>query len=182
VIGLNLGANKDSDDRAGDFAKVLGYCGGDIDFATVNVSSPNTERLRDLQGKEALTALLNGVLKVRDGLPRPIPVFLKIAPDLNEQELADVADVARATGIDAIIATNTTLSRNGLTSRHRDETGGLSGEVFSRLNFSISTVEEYGSSCARVRTSFSRTSSAAMKRSLRSFLMRRSMRGTISNL
>jgi len=128
VIGLNLGANKDSDDRAADFARVLGYCGGDIDFATVNVSSPNTERLRDLQGKDALSALLNGVLKVRDNLPRPIPVFLKIAPDLTEQELADVAGVARKTGIDAIIATNTTLSRDGLTSRHRDETGGLSGE------------------------------------------------------
>lgn len=128
VIGLNLGANKNSKDRAADFARVLGYCGGDIDFATVNVSSPNTERLRDLQGKDALTALLNGVLKVRDGQPRPIPVFLKIAPDLDRQELADVADVARLTGIDAIIATNTTLSRDGLTSPHRDQAGGLSGE------------------------------------------------------
>ena len=127
VIGLNLGANKDSEDRAADFATVLAHCAPHLDFATVNVSSPNTERLRDLQGKEALTALLNGVMLTRNELARPIPVFLKIAPDLSEQELAEIAEVASATGIDAIIATNTTLSRDGLTSQHRDEAGGLSG-------------------------------------------------------
>ena len=126
-VGLNLGANKDSADRAGDFARVLTHCGADLDFATVNVSSPNTERLRDLQGKAALTALLSGVMAARDALDRPIPVFLKIAPDLTEAELADIAGAARDTGVDAIIATNTTLSRDGLTSPHRDQTGGLSG-------------------------------------------------------
>ena len=127
VIGLNLGANKDSEDRAGDFARVLAHCGAHLDFATVNVSSPNTEKLRDLQGKAALSALLTGVMAARDALARPIPVFLKIAPDLTEAELADIADVARATGVDAIIATNTTLSRDGLSSPQRDEAGGLSG-------------------------------------------------------
>ena len=127
VIGLNLGANKDSVDRAADFATVLAHCAPHLDFATVNVSSPNTERLRDLQGKAALTALLNGVMQTRATLARPIPVFLKIAPDLTEQELAEIAEVASQTGIDAIIATNTTLSRDGLTSQHRDEAGGLSG-------------------------------------------------------
>ncbi|WP_417816735.1 quinone-dependent dihydroorotate dehydrogenase [Tritonibacter scottomollicae] len=127
VIGLNLGANKDSDDRAQDFARVLSHCGAHLDFATVNVSSPNTEKLRDLQGKAALSALLAGVMEAREGLDRPIPVFLKIAPDLDEAGLDDISDVARESGIDAVIATNTTLARDGLKSAQRDERGGLSG-------------------------------------------------------
>ena len=127
VIGLNLGANKDSDDRAADFAKVLATCGPYLDFATVNVSSPNTEKLRDLQGKAALSGLLEGVMDVRSGMDRQIPVFLKIAPDLTDGELAEIADVAIESGISGIIATNTTLSRKGLASAHRDEKGGLSG-------------------------------------------------------
>ncbi len=126
-VGLNLGANKDSADRAADFAQVLATCGAFVDFATVNVSSPNTEKLRDLQGRAALTALLAGVMDTRAGLARPIPVFLKIAPDLTDSDLAEVAEVALSAGIAGIIATNTTLSRNGLTSPHRDQAGGLSG-------------------------------------------------------
>lgn len=127
VIGLNLGANKDSADRAEDFARVLAHCGRHLDFATVNVSSPNTEKLRDLQGAAALSALLAGVMEARAWLSRPIPVFLKIAPDLTAAELSEIADVARASGVDAIIATNTTLDRDGLHSAHRGEKGGLSG-------------------------------------------------------
>ncbi len=127
MIGLNLGANKDSDDRPGDFAKVLAHCAAHLDFATVNVSSPNTEKLRDLQGKAALSALLSGVIETRNALSRPIPIFLKIAPDLTEHELQDIAAVARETGVDAVIATNTTLSRDGLRSAHKDQAGGLSG-------------------------------------------------------
>jgi len=92
IIGLNLGANKDSYDRADDFARVLSRCGGHLDFATVNVSSPNTENLRDLQGPEALTALLAGVMEAKNWLPRPIPIFLKIAPDLTESELSELAE------------------------------------------------------------------------------------------
>lgn len=126
-VGINLGANKDSADRAADFARVLAIIGPHVDFATVNVSSPNTEKLRDLQGKAALSALLKGVISTRDGLERPVPIFLKIAPDLNDGELADVAEAALGAGIDAIIATNTTLARDGLTSRHKDQAGGLSG-------------------------------------------------------
>ncbi len=127
VIGLNLGANKDSEDRASDFAKVLTRCGQHIDFATVNVSSPNTEKLRDLQGKAALSALLGGVMDANAGLARPIPIFLKIAPDLTEAEIADVAEVANTSGVSAVIATNTTLSREGLKSADKDQMGGLSG-------------------------------------------------------
>ncbi len=128
VTGLNLGANKDSTDRAADFAQVLTHCGRHISFATVNVSSPNTERLRDLQGKDALAALLAGVMEARSGLPTQIPVFLKIAPDLDADGLKDVAEVARASGVSGIIATNTTLDRDGLRSRYAGEKGGLSGQ------------------------------------------------------
>ena len=126
-VGLNLGANKTSDNRAADFARVLAACGPHVDFATVNVSSPNTEKLRDLQGPAALAALLAGVMEARSGLPRAIPVFLKIAPDLTDDDLAQIAEVALAAGLSGIIATNTTLSREGLKSVHRGEQGGLSG-------------------------------------------------------
>lgn len=133
VLGLNLGANKDSADRAGDFAQVLALCGAHVDFATVNVSSPNTERLRDLQGPEALAALLSGVMEAREGLARPVPVFLKIAPDLDEGELEAIARVAGDAGVAGIIATNTTLSRDGLRSSQAQEAGGLSGApLFAR--------------------------------------------------
>lgn len=126
-IGLNLGANKDSDDRASDFARVLETCGTHLDFATVNVSSPNTEKLRDLQGKAALAGLLAGVMETRATLDMQIPIFLKIAPDLTDAELGEIAEVAIESGISGIIATNTTLDRDGLRSAHRDEKGGLSG-------------------------------------------------------
>jgi dihydroorotate dehydrogenase len=128
IIGLNLGANKDSENRAADFATVLATCAAHLDFATVNVSSPNTEKLRDLQGKDALSALLAGVMSTNAALDRPIPIFLKIAPDLTDAEIADVAELALISGIDGLIATNTTLDRHGLTSAHRDEKGGLSGQ------------------------------------------------------
>ncbi|MBE1292835.1 MAG: quinone-dependent dihydroorotate dehydrogenase [Rhodobacteraceae bacterium] len=127
VIGLNLGANKDSENRAEDFARVLAHCGANLDFATVNVSSPNTEKLRDLQGKAALSALLAGVMETRNSLEHKIPVFLKIAPDLTTDELAEIAEVATESQLDAIIATNTTLSREGLQSAQKEQAGGLSG-------------------------------------------------------
>ena len=128
VLGINLGANKDSVDKAEDFAKVLTACGPHVDFATVNVSSPNTEKLRDLQGKAALEGLLEGVMSANTALDKPVAVFLKIAPDLKPQDLQDIADVALSTGISGIIATNTTLSRDGLTSAHAAQAGGLSGQ------------------------------------------------------
>jgi dihydroorotate dehydrogenase len=126
-VGLNLGANKTAQDRAADFATVLAHCGPHVDFATVNVSSPNTERLRDLQGRAALAELLRRVMEARAGLARPIPVFLKIAPDLADDDLQDIVDVALAARISGIIATNTTISREGLKSASRGEAGGLSG-------------------------------------------------------
>lgn len=122
-VGLNIGANKDSADRMADFAKVMQVARSLVDFATVNVSSPNTEKLRDLQGADALRALLTGVL-AESG---KVPVFLKIAPDLSDGEIAEIATVAMETGVAGVIATNTTLAREGLVSRRRGEKGGLSG-------------------------------------------------------
>lgn len=133
IAGINLGANKDSVNRAEDFAHVLRAIGPHVDFATVNVSSPNTERLRDLQGKAALKALLTGVMEARNTLPAPLPVFLKIAPDLDDVALGEIVEVAMETGISGIIATNTTLSRDGLHSAHAAQAGGLSGQpLFER--------------------------------------------------
>lgn len=127
IVGLNLGANKDSDDRAADYVSVLERCGPHVDFATVNVSSPNTANLRDLQGRAALWGLLTGVLDARAKLARPIPIFLKIAPDLDDAALADIAEVAHSSSLDGIIATNTTVMRPDLASARATEAGGLSG-------------------------------------------------------
>ncbi len=144
VVGLNLGANKDSDDRAADFATVLAHCGPHVDFATVNVSSPNTEKLRDLQGKAALGALLDGVMRANEALG--LPIFLKIAPDLTPQDIADVAEVATTAKLAGIITTNTTLDRTGLRSPHAQEAGGLSGrplfEKSTRVLAHLSTLTD----------------------------------------
>lgn len=133
-VGLNLGANKDSADRSTDFAIVLRHAGAHVDFATVNVSSPNTERLRDLQGKDALKGLLEGVMAVRGTMARPIPVFLKIAPDLTGPEIEDIAEVAQETRISGLIATNTTQAREGLHGPHAAEVGGLSGQPLFEMS------------------------------------------------
>lgn len=127
IVGINLGANKTSSHRAIDYVKVLEACGPYVDFATINVSSPNTEKLRDLQGRSALTALVAGVMETRNQLDVKIPIFLKVAPDLTAQDIEDISYVARMSRIDVVIATNTTISREGLISEHAHETGGLSG-------------------------------------------------------
>jgi dihydroorotate dehydrogenase len=125
TVGLNLGANKTSNNRAEDYASVLKYCGPYIDFATVNVSSPNTEGLRNLQNKDELTELLDLVMKANS---TKIPVFLKISPDLSDKDLEDIAYVTEASGIAGIVVSNTTLSRSDLTSTYQHKNGGLSGQ------------------------------------------------------
>lgn len=137
IVGLNLGANKDSEDRAADYGTVLRHLGSYVDFATVNVSSPNTEGLRDLQGREALAALLRDTLAVRDAERPRVKLLLKIAPDLSDAQLRDVAEVALETGIDGIVATNTTLARDGLQHPARFEKGGLSGVPLFRRSTDI---------------------------------------------
>jgi len=137
IVGLNLGANKTSSHRAIDYVKVLEVCGPYVDFATINVSSPNTEKLRDLQGRSALTALVAGVMETRDHLDKRIPIFLKIAPDLTPTDIEDISYVARMSRIDAVIATNTTITRDGLISEHGNETGGLSGEPLFEMSTQV---------------------------------------------
>jgi len=137
VVGVNLGANKDAGDRAQDYVTVLRHLWAQADFFTVNVSSPNTERLRELQGRAALDALLGRVMAAKADLGGARPVFLKIAPDLTQTELADIAATALAHGLDGIIATNTTLARDGLTSRYAAQAGGLSGQPLFRRSTEV---------------------------------------------
>lgn len=124
-VGVNLGANRDSSDRAADYAAVMRAVRGVVDFAVVNVSSPNTAGLRGLQGGEALRALLVDVLEAR-GADGP-PVLVKVSPDLGPAEVEAVAGAALEGGADGIVATNTTTARDGVAGRHAGEAGGLSG-------------------------------------------------------
>jgi len=126
LVGVNLGANKDSDDRPGDYAisyARLAALGG---FAVVNVSSPNTPGLRNLQGREELAALLARLQPLHAQYKTPL--LVKIAPDLAEEDIDAVAELALQYELDGIVATNTTIARpDSLRSHHKAETGGLSG-------------------------------------------------------
>lgn len=126
-IGLNLGANKDSADMAGDFARVVTVAGAGCDFVTVNVSSPNTQGLRRLQAADALAGILKDVQAARDALPHRPPIFVKLSPDLDPEALEDLASVALSARIDGLIATNTTQYRPDPAAPHAAEAGGLSG-------------------------------------------------------
>lgn len=134
IVGVNLGANKESPDRAGDYAVLAARLAPLCDFMTINVSSPNTPGLRDLQGEAELDALIARTIAARDGTGTRTPVLLKIAPDLTEVDLDGIAEVALRRSIDGLIVANTTIERAAsLGSRHRGETGGLSGRpVFAR--------------------------------------------------
>lgn len=125
VVGANLGANKDSEDRVADYVAGLRRLDGLADYFTVNISSPNTPGLRALQGREALDELLGRLAEARRG---PAPMFLKIAPDLAPVEIAMIVEACVAHGLDGMIVSNTTLDRPaGLRSAHAQEAGGLSG-------------------------------------------------------
>jgi len=135
ILGINLGMNKDSTDVIADYRKGVLGLSGLADYLVINVSSPNTPGLRALQGREPLRKLLEAVLAARaeageaTGETRPTPpVLLKISPDLTEEDKVDIAAVALETGVDGMIATNTTIERPAeLSDRHRNEQGGLSG-------------------------------------------------------
>ncbi|MEH6664464.1 MAG: quinone-dependent dihydroorotate dehydrogenase [Brevundimonas sp.] len=124
VIGANLGANKDTEDKAADYVTGLTRLRGLADYFTVNVSSPNTPGLRNLQGRAALDDLLGRLAEARG----PEPLFLKIAPDLTEAEIVMIVEACLAHGLDGLIVSNTTLDRPAtLRSAHAGESGGLSG-------------------------------------------------------
>ena len=126
LVGINIGANKDSEDRIADYQKAFTRLAPLADYVTVNVSSPNTPGLRGLQNRDELTTLLDKLVALRAG--RKIPLLLKIAPDLDEQAQDDIADVVRRSGIEGLIVSNTTIARPALKSPHAGETGGLSGK------------------------------------------------------
>lgn len=127
IVGINIGANKDSIDRIADYAQGFARLAPLADYVTVNVSSPNTPGLRGLQNKEELTRLLSTLLEAR-GRHGHKPLLLKIAPDLDGHAMDEIADVVRASGIEGVIVSNTTIARPPLQSEHAKETGGLSGK------------------------------------------------------
>jgi len=129
IVGVNLGKNRDTDDAAADYAEGIRRTARLADYLVVNVSSPNTPGLRELQGRAVLRSLLEHLIKVRDETNSGVPLLVKIAPDLTSEECADIARVALETAIDGLIVSNTTVARPpGLAGRrHRHEAGGLSG-------------------------------------------------------
>jgi dihydroorotate dehydrogenase len=131
MVGINIGANKDSPDRIADYAHMARLMAPFASYLAVNVSSPNTPGLRALQDEGALAALLDAVLEAR-GEQGP-PVFLKVAPDLEPADIDAIARIALDKALGALIVANTTISRPPLKSRDAGETGGLSGEPLKPL-------------------------------------------------
>ena len=134
LLGVNVGKNKDTplEEAAQDYRKALRIVYDQADYLVINVSSPNTPGLRALQTREALAALAGEIAVERghqiDSGRRRVPLLIKVAPELDEAQLADVAAVVESAGFDGIIATNTTLDRAGLHGAAAHETGGLSGK------------------------------------------------------
>jgi dihydroorotate dehydrogenase len=130
LIGGNIGKNKITpnylaiDDYVTSFNMLFDF----VDYFVVNVSSPNTPNLRDLQQKEPLTKLINSLISINRNKTKPKPILLKIAPDLNNNQLLDIISIVKDTGLDGIIATNTTINRDNLKSVNKNELGGLSGK------------------------------------------------------
>ena len=125
VVGVNVGANKDAADRVADYVTGLSTLAPVADYLTINISSPNTPGLRDMQGDKELEDLLSAVAAAcESGWP---PIFLKVAPDLDDDAPARIVAAVMKHGIDGIIVSNTTITRPTLQSRHAGEAGGLSG-------------------------------------------------------
>lgn len=139
LIGGNIGKNKvtPNEDAANDyiicFEKLFPY----VDYFVVNVSSPNTPNLRALQEKEPLTQLLGTLQQLNSKKVQPKPILLKIAPDLTDEQLLDIIDIVKDTQIAGVIATNTTLWREGLVSENKTETGGLSGKPLGKRSTEV---------------------------------------------
>ncbi|WP_309090460.1 quinone-dependent dihydroorotate dehydrogenase [Phenylobacterium sp.] len=136
VVGANIGANKDSEDRIADYVMGLRRLWGLASYFTINISSPNTPGLRALQTKAALEELLGRLAEARDALPAAggVPMFLKVAPDLEDGEVETITEVVAANGLAGIIVSNTTVGRPALRSPHAGEAGGLSGAPLMGLS------------------------------------------------
>lgn len=129
IVGVNIGANKDTAHRIADYAQMARVMTPVASYLAVNVSSPNTPGLRALQDEAALTELIDGVIAARDSVAgdTPPPIFLKVAPDLEPVDIDAIARIAKDKQLGALIVSNTTISRPDLKSRHAGEAGGLSG-------------------------------------------------------
>lgn len=133
IVGINIGANKDSTDRVVDYREAFRAVAPHADYVTINISSPNTPGLRTLQDKGSLEELLDAVLGERIALASTVPVFLKVAPDLEPVDIDDIAGVVLDRGLDGLIVSNTTIARPPLHSPHAGETGGLSGAPLKQV-------------------------------------------------
>lgn len=131
IVGVNVGANKDAADRIADYVSGIDAFRNVASYVTINISSPNTPGLRNMQGREELLKLLSALNAKRKAA---LPMFLKIAPDLTEGDLQDVADVCGSEAVDAVIISNTTISRPKLNSEHAAQMGGLSGRPLFDLS------------------------------------------------
>ncbi len=139
VVGGNIGKNKvtPNEKAIDDYLICFNTLFDFVDYFVVNVSSPNTPNLRDLQEKEPLTRLLNDLQVENRKKPQRKPILLKIAPDLTEPQLLDIIDIVKTTKIDGVIATNTTISRESLQSNKKNETGGLSGKPLRKKSTEV---------------------------------------------
>ncbi len=139
LIGGNIGKNKvtPNDEAVNDYILCFNALFNVVDYFVVNVSSPNTPGLRELQDKEPLTKLLATLQDLNAQKEKRKPILLKIAPDLTEDQLLDIIDIVATTKIDGVIATNTTISREGLTSVNKEEIGGLSGKPLTKRSTEV---------------------------------------------
>ncbi|MDA0201639.1 MAG: quinone-dependent dihydroorotate dehydrogenase [Bacteroidetes bacterium] len=139
IIGGNIGKNKitPNEKAVEDYIRCFEALYPHVDYFVVNVSSPNTPNLRELQEKKPLTDLLNTLQKRNHEKDQPKPILLKIAPDLTDDQLLDIIDIVKTTQTAGVIATNTTLSREGLLSANKNETGGLSGKPLTQRSTEV---------------------------------------------
>jgi len=139
IVGVNIGKNKDTPngDALVDYASLLERFAPLADYLVVNVSSPNTQGLRDLQSRDQLEALLRGLVAKRTAIGSTTPLLVKLSPDLLDAALDDALGAALAAGLDGIVATNTTLARTGLTSPLASEAGGASGALLSQRALAV---------------------------------------------
>jgi len=138
ILGINIGPNKETKDQKNDFCLGLKNFFDIADYITINISSPNTERLRDFHDKEKLKDLLDILNKTKKNNRTNIPLFLKISPDIEEKDISEIVDTAIKNSISAIILTNTTnRNRDNLKSETKEEEGGLSGEPLKQISTDI---------------------------------------------
>ena len=139
LIGGNIGKNKvtPNEEATSDYEICFEALYDYVDYFVVNVSSPNTPNLRELQEKEPLTKLLQTLQDLNNTKVKVKPILLKIAPDLTNEQLLDIIDIVNETKIAGVIATNTTISRDGLTSENKAEMGGLSGKPLTKRSTEV---------------------------------------------